>query len=81
MRHGESVSFLRPGLKQRDEHGYHITSREREVIELLVLGLSYQRISKRLAISIPTVKTHVSSIYKKLGVRNKIELMNVVRKR
>ncbi len=61
--------------------GYHITSREREVIELLVLGLSYQRISERLVISIPTVKTHVSNIYKKLGVRNKIELMNVVRER
>jgi LuxR family maltose regulon positive regulatory protein len=45
-----------------------LSEREREVLNLLALGLSYQDIAQRLFISLPTVKTHISHIYGKLDV-------------
>lgn len=53
-----------------------ISPREQEVMALLITGKSYQQIADELFISLPTVKTHVSNIYRKVGVRNKIELIN-----
>lgn len=53
-----------------------ISPREQEVMALLITGKSYQQIADELFISLPTVKTHVSNIYRKTGVRNKIELIN-----
>lgn len=44
-----------------------LTRREREVLAALREGLSNARIASRLGISVPTVKTHVSSILVKLG--------------
>lgn len=44
-----------------------LTRREREVLTALREGLSNARIASRLGISVPTVKTHVSSILVKLG--------------
>lgn len=58
---------------------FHITNREKEIIDCLTAGLSYRQISEKLSISIPTVKTHVTNIYKKLGVQNKIELINAIK--
>lgn len=71
------------GLKictQKTLDSYNITSREAEVISLLINGCSYNRICDELVISLPTVKTHVRNIYKKLGINNKIELINMVSK-
>lgn len=47
-----------------------LTSREREVADLLVEGLSNQEIALKLDISVTTVQTHRSHIMEKLGVRN-----------
>lgn len=53
-----------PGLEQ-------LTAREREVLVAMREGLSNARIAARLAISIPTVKTHVSSVLVKLGAESR----------
>ncbi|MBN2212852.1 MAG: hypothetical protein JW723_01295 [Bacteroidales bacterium] len=58
---------------------YQITSRETEVLKLLVQGKSYKEIGDALFISIPTVKTHVTNIYQKLKVKNKVELANLLK--
>lgn len=50
-----------------------LTSREHEVLELLVLGSENAEIAERLQISQHTVKNHVSSIFDKLGVENRIQ--------
>ena len=51
----------------------NFTERERDVLYLLLLGLNNKEISKRLYISNHTTKAHVASIYKKLGVENRLQ--------
>lgn len=55
-----------------------ITKREHEVILLLITGRTYKEIAAELYISLPTVKTHVSNIYSKAKVRNRLELSNLI---
>jgi DNA-binding CsgD family transcriptional regulator len=55
-----------------------ITQREQEVLQLLVTGKTYKEIAAELFISLPTVKTHVSNIYSKAKVRNRLELSNLI---
>lgn len=57
---------------------YNITPRETEVINLLIKAIGYKEIGARLFISLPTVKTHVSNIYQKLNIKNKVELINLL---
>lgn len=54
---------------------YGFTAREKEVAELLIKGVTYVQISEQLFISLPTVKTHVSNIYRKCKISNKTELI------
>jgi len=56
-----------------------ITQREHEVLLLLITGKTYKEIAADLFISLPTVKTHVSNIYSKAQVRNRLELSNLVK--
>lgn len=55
---------------------YTLSERELEVILLLAKGLSNQHIGDKLFISVNTVKSHINSIYKKLGVTNRLQLIN-----
>ncbi|MEO0592259.1 MAG: LuxR C-terminal-related transcriptional regulator [Myxococcota bacterium] len=48
-----------------------LSDREFEVLSLLVSGLSNREISKRLFVSINTIKTHISRVYGKLGVNSR----------
>jgi predicted ATPase/DNA-binding CsgD family transcriptional regulator len=50
-----------------------LTSRELEILQMIVSGLSNTEIADKLVISPGTVKAHTSSIYSKLGVRNRAE--------
>ena len=57
-----------------------LTTREKEVLDLLAEGLSVSGISRRLFISESTTKTHVSKIYSKLGASNRAQaLMTALR--
>ncbi len=48
-----------------------LTRREREVLQLLAEGLTNPQIAERLVVSLPTVSTHVASIFNKLGVTSR----------
>ncbi|MBB3699507.1 response regulator transcription factor [Flammeovirga yaeyamensis] len=58
---------------------YALTEREKEIATLLHKGVTYQNIADQLFISLPTVKTHASNIYKKCGVKTRNELSNLLR--
>lgn len=51
-----------------------LTHREREVVGLLVLGMSNREISDRLDIALHTVKSHVHRVLTKLDVNNRLEI-------
>lgn len=55
-----------------------MTSREREVIELISEGLSNKEIAQRLSCAIDTVKTHVHNILKKLALHTRLEIASFV---
>jgi DNA-binding NarL/FixJ family response regulator len=50
-----------------------LTSRELEVLGLVVQGLRNIEISQRLCVSVKTVETHLTSLYGKLGVQSRAE--------
>lgn len=56
-------------------YSYDLTEREREVLALMVEGLSNNAIALRLQVTPATVKSHVSSILAKLNVATRAEAM------
>lgn len=59
--------------------GVELTSRERQVLELLDSGLDTAAISERLSVSNVTVRRHVSGILRKLGVPNRESALRLLR--
>ena len=60
-----------------DKH--EISKRESEVVRLICQGYSNQEISDALFISLQTVKDHTHRIFVKTGVRNRVQLTNMIR--
>lgn len=51
-----------------------LSPREREIAELIALGMSNKEIAKNSKITEPTVKTHLKTIYEKMHVHTRLEL-------
>jgi len=66
------INALRVIIAAAPAHG-ELTLRQRRVLELLSTGLSNKRIARELDISEITVKAHVSAIFRKLGVANRMQ--------
>jgi len=64
---------VRGGPPEGDEVNQLLSARESEVLRLLAEGLTDREIAGALAISPRTVESHVSSLLRKLGVRNRAE--------
>ena len=54
--------------------GFRLTGKEREVISLMLRHYSNVETAEALHLSLPTVKTHVRNILRKLGAKNRTEL-------
>ena len=61
LRHPSSATLLSP--------------REAEVFRYVALGCRNAEVASKLSISEPTVKTHLNSIFRKLGLRDRVELV------
>lgn len=59
-------------------HG--LTDREGDILELILRGRDAQNIASSLFISVNTVRSHSKSIYRKLGIHSKQELLDLVEK-
>jgi len=59
---------------------FGISNRETEVIELICKGMTNQEISDSLYISVQTVKDHIHWVFLKTGVKNRVQLTNLLGK-
>jgi len=66
------------GAEQGHDGLRQLSSREREVAEMVSLGMSNKEIAKMADIAEPTVKSHLKTVYEKLGVANRLELAIMV---
>jgi len=63
---------LRAGRTKRD--GPDLTTAEREVIELVISGLSNREVAQQLFMGQRTVEAHLTHVFQKLGVRSRTQL-------
>ncbi|HOB79468.1 MAG TPA: response regulator transcription factor [Ornithinibacter sp.] len=71
-----SASGLAEALRRRSEAPQAtLTSRETEVLKLLVEGASVAQVGRALFMSPSTVKTHIGKIYEKLGAHNRASVV------
>jgi len=61
------------GRNQKSHPEITLTSREYEILAMLVQGLSYKMIASKICVSYPTVNSHINNIYKKLHVNSGTE--------
>jgi NarL family two-component system response regulator LiaR len=76
----EATEVLIQATRRRPGIGSDLTDRERQVLALLVQGLSNPEISEQLCIGMATVKYHLSNIYSKLGATNRVEVATIALK-
>jgi DNA-binding NarL/FixJ family response regulator len=70
------TSVFHPPAAHDDEiAGSRLTRREQEIMELVMQGLQNKTIAARLSITHTTVRHHLTSIFEKLSVTNRLELM------
>ena len=60
--------IARRGAEYDASSAYHLTDRERQILDLLAEGLIQKEIALELGISFHTVVTHMRKLYKKLHV-------------
>lgn len=54
-----------------------LTKREREIFALLVTGADNDQIAEKLNLAVQTVRNQISTIYSKLGVKNRFEIIQL----
>ena len=55
------------------------TPRQKDIVNLIAKGCTNQEIAHRLSVSVNTIKNHKSLLFRKINVKNSIELLHVTR--
>jgi DNA-binding NarL/FixJ family response regulator len=66
--------FQRQGKRESQLDELNLTSREKDILQLLISGNSYKEIASSLRISVETLNSHIKNIYRKLDVHSRSEL-------
>jgi DNA-binding CsgD family transcriptional regulator/PAS domain-containing protein len=81
-RFGDFLGYLLVGTVSKPSQTvmrqYGLTQRESEMVQAILNGWSYDTIADQLCISESTIKSHVTSIYRKMEIRNRLELIRLV---
>ncbi|MFN2195552.1 MAG: response regulator [Anaerolineales bacterium] len=67
------MNFFNTAAPAAPEAFPELTDREREILNLIALGLSNAEIAARLTLSLKTVRNHVSNIYNKMQVTDRVQ--------
>jgi DNA-binding NarL/FixJ family response regulator len=67
------------GEKQASDKLASLSARERDIVRLIVEGASNKEVAAKLAISERTVKGHLSNVFQKLGVTDRMKLALLLR--
>ena len=76
----EAAQVLIKKMNEPAEPAYDLTERERDILKLMVEGLSNADIAERLIVSQSTVKFHVSNVLSKLGATSRTEAVAIAMK-
>lgn len=71
----EKIQSLQQQIDEK-EHGYSLTSREKEILQLIMTGLSNRNIAEKLNIAEVTVKKTLGHLYKKTGTKTRTSLIH-----
>ena len=61
-------------VQQGGDAAKRLTSRESEIVRCVAMGMRNSEVAQRLAVSENTVKTHLSNVFQKLEIRDRLEL-------
>jgi DNA-binding CsgD family transcriptional regulator len=85
LRAGSDVAFKPVKAETANDEGrehvftrYGITKRERQIVQKICLGKTNQQVADELFISLQTVKDHTHRIYGKLGVKSRMQLVQLM---
>ena len=60
---------------------YELTKREHTILQLLMQGKDNHTICEELSISVNTLKKHILNIYRKLGIRNRVQMFKMIKEK
>ena len=73
---GRTLEKLLRGEQSRQKVRDILTPREIEIVRMVASGLGNRKVGEKLFISEGTVKTHLHSVYEKLGLKGRVQLAN-----
>ncbi len=72
---GDARYFYAKGYHERLCREFSLTARESELLDYAVKGFSNEKIAQLMHISVNTVKKHFHSLYEKMHVKNRVQLL------